>query len=59
MTNQTKLGDISNLIADMTMKGASNEELTKIVRYIMSVIDGNDTEDDDYIHELKEKYQID
>lgn len=59
MTNQTKLGDISNLIAVMTMKGASNEELTKIVRYSMSVIDGNDTEDDDYIRELKEKYQID
>jgi hypothetical protein len=36
---QHAMGDISNLITDMTIKGAPNEELAKAVRHSMVVID--------------------
>lgn len=36
---QTQMGIISNLIMDMTLKGASPEELTRAVKHSMCVID--------------------
>lgn len=36
---QTEMGKISNLITDMTLKGASEDELAKAVRHSMVVID--------------------
>lgn len=40
MTNtQTEMGKISNLITDMTLKGATEPELAKAVRHSMVVID--------------------
>ena len=36
---QTEMGIISNLITDMTLKGASEKELTKAMRHSMTVID--------------------
>lgn len=36
---QTKMGEVSNLITDMTIKGASNSELARAVRHSMVVID--------------------
>ena len=36
---QTEMGKISNLITDMTIKGATNEEIEKAVKHSMVVID--------------------
>lgn len=36
---QTEMGKISNLITDMTLKGATNDELARAVRHSMVVID--------------------
>ena len=36
---QTQMGEVSNLITDMTIKGASTSELTRAVRHSMVVID--------------------
>ena len=36
---QKKMGEVSNLITDMTLKGAKNEEIAKAVRHSMVVID--------------------
>ena len=33
------MGDVSNLITDMTIKGANNDELARAVRHSMVVID--------------------
>lgn len=59
-----KMGDISNLITDMTIKGASDDEICRAVRHSMVVIDAekhrlNYTKsyDDNGIAALKEKYQ--
>ena len=38
-TKQTKMGEISNLITDMTIKGATQDELARAVRHSMVVID--------------------
>jgi hypothetical protein len=38
-TKQTKMGEVSNLITDMTIKGASTDELARAVRHSMVVID--------------------
>ena len=65
MTNtQTEMGKISNLITDMTLKGATLEELARADRHSMVVIDA-EKHDLDYqksfkdngIAELKTKYQ--
>lgn len=55
---------ISNLITDMTLKGASQEELDRAIRYSMVVIDSEknelnykQSEKDNNIVELKKKYQ--
>lgn len=61
---QKEMGMISNLITDMTLKGASTEELTRAVKHSMVVIDAEkhklnykQSEKDQGIAELKKKYQ--
>ena len=36
---QTEMGKVSNLITDMTLKGATQDELARAVRHSMVVID--------------------
>ena len=59
-----EMGVISNLITDMTLKGASNEELTRAVKHSMVVIDAykhkldyKKSEQDQGIAALKKRYQ--
>lgn len=59
-----EMGKISNLITDMTLQGASSEELTRAVKHSMVVIDAEKhklnyklSEKENGIKELKEKYQ--
>lgn len=61
---QTEMGIISNLIADMTIKGASDAELAKAVRHSMCVIDAEKhsldykrSEKENEIAALKRKWQ--
>lgn len=63
-TTQTEMGKISNLITDMTIKGANDDELARAVRHSMVVIDAEkhglnykQSEIDNKIKELKETYQ--
>lgn len=67
MTSSQKgkeMGKISNLITDMTLKGADTEELARAIRHSMVVIDAEkhgldfrQSEKDNTILALKEKYQ--
>ena len=65
MTNtQTEMGVISNLITDMTLSGASDDELARAVRHSMVVIDAEkhgldykQSEIDNNISGLKKEYQ--
>lgn len=61
---QTEMGKISNLITDMTLKGADTKELASAVRHSMVVIDAEkhkldykQSEIDNNIMSLKKKYQ--
>lgn len=61
---QTEMGKISNLITDMTLRGASEDELARAVRHSMVVIDAEkhrldykQSEIDNGIASLKKKYQ--
>lgn len=63
-TKQAEMGKVTNLITDMTLKGATPEELTRAVKHSMVVIDAQKhTLDykqsalDNGIKALKEKYQ--
>lgn len=40
---QTEMGKVSNLITDMTLKGATQDELARAVRHSMVVIDAEST----------------
>lgn len=60
----TQMGIISNLITDMTLKGATQDELARAVRHSMVVIDAEkhkldykQSEIDNGIAALKKKYQ--
>ena len=60
-----QMGEVSNLITDMTLKGAKPEELARAVKHSMVVIDAvkhkldyKQSEKDNGISELKKKYQI-
>lgn len=62
---QLEMGKISNLITDMTLKGATTEELIRAVRHSMVVIDAEkhkldwrQSETDNDIPQLKQKYQL-
>lgn len=61
---QTEMGKISNLITDMTLRGATEDELARAVRHSMVVIDAEkhhldykQSEIDNGIASLKKKYQ--
>lgn len=61
---QTEMGKISNLITDMTLKGATQDELARAVRHSMVVVDAEKhkldykrSEQDNGIASLKKKYQ--
>lgn len=61
---QKQMGIVSNLITDMTLRGASEDELARAVRHSMVVIDAakhrldyKQSEKDNGIAELKQKYQ--
>lgn len=63
-TKQLEMGKISNLITDMTIKGANDDELARAVKHSMVVIDAvkHDLDykrsyDENGIAELKKKYQ--
>ena len=63
-TKQTKMGEISNLITDMTIKGAGVDEISRAVRHSMVVIDSEkhhlnykQSYIDNGISELSAKYQ--
>lgn len=65
-TKQLKMGDVSNLITDMTIGGATDDELARAVRHSMVVIDAEkhklnwkQSAQDNGIAQLKEKYQGD
>lgn len=58
------MGEVSNLITDMTLKGATDDELARAVRHSMVVIDAykhkldyKQSEKDNNIEGLKKKYQ--
>lgn len=62
---QNEMGIISNLIMDMTLKGATNDELARAVKHSMVVIDAEkhgldykQSEKDFGINDLKNKYQL-
>ena len=64
-STQTQMGVISNLITDMTLGGASQDELARAVRHSMVVIDAGkhkldykQSEIDNNIAALKKKYQV-
>lgn len=61
---QAQMGAVSNLITDMSLRGATNSELARAVRHSMVVIDAEkhglnykQSEIDNGIRELKTKYQ--
>lgn len=63
-TKQMKMGEVSNLITDMTIKGANQAEIARAVRHSMVVIDAQkhklnykQSEIDNGIPALKKKYQ--
>lgn len=62
---QTEMGIVSNLITDMTIRGANNEEMARAIRHSMVVIDSEkhkldwkQSEIDNGIAELKKLYQV-
>ncbi len=61
---QNQMGIVSNLITDMTLKGATDSEIARAVKHSMVVIDAakhelnyTQSEKDNGIAELKSKYQ--
>lgn len=63
-STQIQMGIVSNLISDMTLKGATEDELAAAVRHSMVVIDAEkhkldykQSEQDNNIAALKKKYQ--
>lgn len=61
---QQEMGKVSNLITDMTIRGANEDEIARAVRHSMVVIDAEKhnldwraSESDNGIKELKAKYQ--
>lgn len=62
---QKQMGMVSNLINDMTLKGATPDEIARAVKHSMVVIDAEkhkldfkQSEKDNGIAELKQKYQV-
>ena len=64
-TMQNEMGIVSNLITDMTIRGANSDELSRAVRHSMVIIDSEkhnldykSSARDHGIKQLKQKYQI-
>ena len=64
VTKQNEMGRVSNLITDMTIKGASQDEIARAVKHSMVVIDAEkhnlnykQSAFDNRISDLKKKYQ--
>ena len=64
-SKQIQMGIVSNLITDMTIKGATEEEMAKAVRHSMVVIDAvkheldyKQSEVDNDIQALRKEYQL-
>lgn len=64
LTIQREMGDVTNLITDMTVKGASFSEIANAVKHSMVVIDAKKhsldikrSAQDNHIPQLKTKYQ--
>lgn len=64
-TKQVQMGVVSNLITDMTIGGATTDELVRAVKHSMVVIDAQkhklnykQSEIDNNIDELRRKYQV-
>ena len=62
---QKEMGIVSNLITDMTLKGAPEQDIVRAVKHSMVVIDAakhkldyKQSEKDNGIAELKKKYQV-
>ena len=62
---QIEMGKVSNLICDMTLKGATEPEIARAVKHSMTVIDANkhkldykQSEVDNGIDALRKKYQL-
>lgn len=62
---QNQMGSVSNLITDMTLRGADFDEIARAVKHSMVVIDAEkhkldyrQSEKDQGIAELKKKYQV-
>lgn len=62
---QTLMGEVSNLITDMTIKGASHDKLVRAVRHSMVIIDAEkhdlnykESEIQNGIKQLKREYQV-
>ena len=62
---QCKMGQIANLVADMAVKGATEEELERAIRYSMVLMDSvkhnldyKQSYKDEGIAELEDKYKI-
>lgn len=49
--------EVSNLITDMTLAGASTDEIRRAVKYSMVVLDCEKSAEDNGIDELFKKYQ--
>lgn len=63
-SKELKMGDVSNLITDMTIKGANHDEIARAVKHSMVIIDAEkhnlnwrQSYIDNSIAKLKEKYQ--
>ena len=63
-TKNMEMGKVTNLITDMTLQGASPDEICRAVRHSMVVIDAEKhhldikaSEDENGIRQLKERYQ--
>lgn len=63
---QKQMGQITNLITDMTIKGASDDEIVRAVKHSMTIIDAEkhkldwkQSARDNNIDELKNRYQVD
>lgn len=62
---QLQMGDVTNLISDMTIRGASFDEVARAVRHSMVIIDSEKhvldykrSEVDNGIRDLKKRYQM-
>lgn len=63
---QKQMGQVTNLITDMTVQGASDDEIVRAIKHSMTVIDAEkhkldwkQSARDNNIDELKRKYQTD